>query len=82
MNADGTGTSWDYEDGWAYRKDGSSAGTFDLSEWTFSGANALDGTTSNATASSPIPIVTYTIPEPSSLALLILGLLPFTYRRR
>ena len=82
VNTSGSGTSWDYEDGWAYRNNGSTAGAFDLSEWTVSGANALDTATANATATTPIPIGTYTVPEPNSLALLGLGLLPLTLRRR
>lgn len=33
---------------------------FELSEWDFSGPNALDGETDNATADTPFPIGTYT----------------------
>jgi hypothetical protein len=54
------GTSWNSLDGWAYRNGGEGpTEPFDLSEWTFSGSNALDGETSNATAASPMPIGTY-----------------------
>ena len=57
---DGTGELWEYLDGWAYRVDGSMPSTvFDLSQWTFSGPNADDGETSNATAATPFPIGTY-----------------------
>ena len=62
INTDGSGQQWDYLDGWAYRNSGSTAngGTWDISQWTFSGANALDGESSNATASSPFPISSFT----------------------
>ncbi len=57
---DGTGEPWEYLDGWAYRVDGSMpSATFDPSQWTFSGPNADDGETSNATAATPFPIGTY-----------------------
>ncbi len=66
---------WDYTDGWAYRTSGSGQdGTFVLGNWTFSGANALDGETTNATAGTPVPIGTYTedpVPPPDPVALSI-----------
>ena len=61
INTDGTGEPWEYTDGWAYRKDGTGpdGSSFVLSNWTFSGTNALDGETSNDTAATPFPIGTY-----------------------
>lgn len=60
INMDGTGTAWDYLDGWAYRNDMGTAGTtFTIADWTYSGINATDGETSNATAVSMFPIGTY-----------------------
>lgn len=61
INVDGTGTAWDYLDGWAYRINGSQPnnGLFDISEWTFSGINALDNETTNATALTPFPDATF-----------------------
>ncbi|MFK7948055.1 MAG: lamin tail domain-containing protein [Saprospiraceae bacterium] len=60
VNADGTGTSWEYLDGWAYRNDmGTASATFTLADWTYSGIDANDGETSNATAAIPFPIGTY-----------------------
>lgn len=61
INVDGTGTAWDYLDGWAYRINGSQPndGVFDISEWTFSGINALDNETTNATAATPFPDATF-----------------------
>jgi endonuclease I/flagellar hook assembly protein FlgD len=60
INVDGNGEVWEYLDGWAYSKDSRSKNaTFDSGDWTFSGANALDGETSNATASTKIPVGTF-----------------------
>lgn len=61
INVDGSGEPWEYQDGWAYRVDatGPDGSTFVLGNWTFSGPNAMDGETSNATAATPFPIGTY-----------------------
>ncbi len=60
VGEDGTGTAWEYLDGWAYRNDGATATpVFDPAEWTFSGINALDGETSNAGAATPFPVASY-----------------------
>ena len=61
INVDGTGEAWDYLDGWVYRVSGTEAdGTiFNLANWTFSGINALDGETTNATAATPFPVGTF-----------------------
>ncbi|MEM7335675.1 MAG: ExeM/NucH family extracellular endonuclease [Chloroflexota bacterium] len=62
INTDGTGEPWEHLDGWAYRVDGTGpdGSTFVLANWTFSGPNALDGESDNATAATPVPIGTYT----------------------
>lgn len=62
IHIDGTGTEWEYMDGWAYRvQPNSNTNTtlFTLSDWVFSGPNALDGAMSNTTAAAPIPIATF-----------------------
>jgi hypothetical protein len=61
INVDGSGEPWEYMDGWAYRKDntGPDGITFVIENWTFSSINALDGETSNSTASTPYPIKTF-----------------------
>jgi len=66
IDVDGTGTAWDYLDGWAMRNSGSlhNNGVFDVSEWTFSGVDALDGTTSNATAPVPYPLNAFSTSAP------------------
>ena len=56
IDTDGTGTDWEYMDGWASRNTPAVSTNFDSSEWSFSGRNALDNESSNALASSPIPI--------------------------
>ncbi|PZX15822.1 putative extracellular nuclease [Palleronia aestuarii] len=51
---------WSYADGWAVRNDGTGPSTvFDPADWTFSGDDALDGATTNATAAAPMPIGGY-----------------------
>ncbi len=54
--------TWNYADGWAYRVNdtGQDGTTFVPGNWTFSGPDALDGETTNATAATPFPIGTYT----------------------
>jgi len=61
INTDGTGQPWEHLDGWAYRNDatGPDGTTFVLANWSFSGPNALDGETTNATAATPFPIGSY-----------------------
>jgi len=63
INVDGSGQPWEHLDGWAYRADntGPDGPFFALANWTFSGINALDGETSNATAATPFPIGTYSL---------------------
>jgi predicted extracellular nuclease len=62
IDVDGSGQPWEYQDGWAYRVNdtGADGSTFELGNWTYSGPNALDGETTNATAATPFPIGTYT----------------------
>ncbi len=71
INVDGTGEPWEYMDGWAYRIDGSGpdGATFTLANWSFSGANAVDGCTTNAGCSSVFPAGTYSTTANPSLAL-------------
>ena len=60
-DVDGTGQPWEYQDGWAARVPGSAPSpVFDISQWTFSGPDALDGAASNAQADAPFPIASYT----------------------
>jgi hypothetical protein len=62
INTDGNDEAWEYLDGWAYRNSGSygNNGTWSVTDWSFSGANALDGETSNSTAATPFPIGSFT----------------------
>ncbi|MQP25223.1 T9SS type A sorting domain-containing protein [Flavobacterium sp. LMO8] len=61
VNADGTGTPWDYLDGWAYRvsNTGPDGTSFVIGNWTFSGINQLEGATTNAACTVPYPLGTY-----------------------
>jgi plastocyanin/DNA/RNA endonuclease YhcR with UshA esterase domain len=60
LGVDGSGTPWEYLDGWAYRVDSMGPNpVFTLSEWTLSGINALDGSTSNSNANPAFPFETY-----------------------
>jgi predicted extracellular nuclease len=62
INTDGSGTTWEYLDGWAYRMSGQTAngGSFEASNWTYSGVDALDGSTTNTDAATPFPAGTFT----------------------
>lgn len=48
--------------------------SFDVTEWIFSRIGALDGTYTNAEASSPFPLGTFTGPPICNSNLLITGL--------
>ena len=90
---DGTGQPWEYLDGWAYRNSatgGYDTATFMVSEWYFSGPNALDGATTNASADYPFPAGSFSpaapdqpvpIPEPSTMLLLASGLAALAGKR-
>jgi len=62
VNVDGTGQTWDHLDGWAARITGSltNGGVFVDTDWTYSGINALDNETTNATAATPVPVGVFT----------------------
>lgn len=65
INTDGSGQPWEYMDGWASRNTNSNLnfGTFNIANWSFSGPNALDGQVNNTTATSPIPVASFTTPS-------------------
>jgi len=78
-NTDGTGTAWEFTDSYAYRNTGTSAtGTYILSDWTYGGVNALDA------GNNPLSVLlgTYTVPEPSAIALIGLGFLASLLHRK
>ncbi|KAA3616100.1 MAG: T9SS C-terminal target domain-containing protein [Calditrichaeota bacterium] len=62
INTDGSGSAWEYLDGWSYRKNssGPDGNTFVISNWTFSGPNSLDGESTNSSAANPFPLGSYT----------------------
>ncbi|VGO13252.1 hypothetical protein PDESU_01808 [Pontiella desulfatans] len=68
---DGSGQSWEYTDGFAYRDDGTGPdGTFAESNWDISlgGVDGLDAAGHGAT----VPFGTYAIPEPMTLSFIAL----------
>jgi hypothetical protein len=65
VGVDGTGTTWEYTDGWAYRNDNTGPdSTFSLANWTFSGVSALAGATTNAGALNPVPVDSFDYTSP------------------
>ncbi len=61
VDVDGTGTAWEYADGWAYRTSTTQSATFDANDWNFSGIDALDGAATNTTATTPFPLGTFSM---------------------
>jgi hypothetical protein len=61
VDTDGSGQTWEYMDGWAYRNTTVPSTTFDSNDWSYSSPNALDGETSNASATTPFPVGTFTV---------------------
>lgn len=82
INLDGTGQPWEHLDGWAYRVDqtGPDGSLFVLENWYFSGPNALDGETTNATAAVPFPLGTYICPSTSAMDATTWGVMKALYR--
>lgn len=76
-------SEWTYEDSWAYRKSATLAdGTFNVNKWTFGGEFDLTNQTLAYTA-AVVPFGTYSIvPEPSTMALFLAGLLSLRLMRR
>ena len=64
VELDGTGLPWEYMDGWAVRNPGTGpdGADFVLGHWRFSGINAFDNASDNATASKPLPLKSYDQP--------------------
>jgi len=65
INVDGTGQTWDFLDGWAYRTNLTTpnGGLFNTANWNYSGTNTFDGESTNATSSTPFPNGSYTTPS-------------------
>lgn len=99
IDVDGTGQAWESLDGWAYRNNGVAAngGSFDASNWAFSGPNAWDGDDNilggtdngtNDTATPPFPIGSYSpdggqiIPTPTTALLGFAGVGSLILARR
>ncbi len=61
IDMDGSGTSWEYTDGFVYRRDGSGpdGSAFVESNWIYSGIDALQNVPNNAAATTPFPVCSY-----------------------
>ena len=55
INVDGTGSSWEYTDSWAY-KDSSGSVTFSGSNWIFGGVDCTDGSVTSYSSLCPYPL--------------------------
>lgn len=61
INTDGSGESWDFLDGWAYRASNKMPSTtFTSTDWTYSGINIFDGIATNAAATPAFPVGSFT----------------------
>lgn len=71
ISVDGTGQAWEYADGWAYRNENTAADgeEFTIANWTFSGPNALDNETTNASAVNPFPVASYILSGPAQIVI-------------
>ncbi|MBK7220152.1 MAG: T9SS type A sorting domain-containing protein [Saprospiraceae bacterium] len=62
INQSGTGLAWEYMDGWVYRKNNANitGNYFNVNDWIYGGVNVLDNSTTNANATNPFPVGTFT----------------------
>ncbi|MGJ8655596.1 MAG: PEP-CTERM sorting domain-containing protein [Akkermansiaceae bacterium] len=84
INADGTGETWEYQDGYAVRTGGSAGAFVEANYAYFNGAlDTLDEAAQAAALGAAFnDFSSSTVPEPSSTALLGLGGLAILLRRR
>lgn len=96
FGVDGSGTVWDYEDGYAFRKAGvlqSNNGVYDPDNWTYGGVNSLEAAFESDTSYDPLEIEllrnlttpgVHPVPEPSIFAGLavLAGLFLHRWHRR
>jgi hypothetical protein len=61
IDVDGTGTTWDYAGGWAYRVNGTGPDgvTYVPTHWTLSELGVMDGPVANEFSDEPFPTGTY-----------------------
>lgn len=89
IDTDGTGTGWEYTDGYAYRLPDYVSGqgsSFDINQWFHSGVNGLetgdDVTETQLILAETTPGTHNFVPAPASVALLGLGGIAAIRRRR
>jgi hypothetical protein len=86
--APAVGASWNYQDSYAYRVDGTGpdGATFVIANWTFGGSDVLDSQGASGTNGGVVPFGTYeaaVIPEPTTAGLAFLAAMGLvTLRRR
>jgi hypothetical protein len=74
VDVNGSGEAWDYEDGWAYRKNFEGpVATFDANDWNFSGTNQLENGTTNATCDVPFTIGQYKSGDENDIVTFVLA---------
>ncbi|QPG05258.1 endonuclease [Salinimonas marina] len=61
INTDGNGEAWEYTNSFAYRTGGAASATFDVAQWNVPGVDTLNNQTTNATATIPIPVGTFSL---------------------
>jgi len=69
INVDGNGEPWEYLDGWAYRRSGTGPDgeTFVVSNWSYSGVDALQDIATNSAAANPFPSCQYSTVAPTDI---------------
>ncbi len=80
VDVSGSGQTWDYLDGWAYRMNGTGPDglAFNQANWMYSGPNAMDGEIDNATATTPFPLGTFVPAAPPAVVQSCAGPFLFT----
>ncbi len=66
INTDGNGEAWEYTNSFAYRTAGTASPTFDVAQWDVPGVDTLKNQTTNATATTPVPVGSFSL-SPATL---------------
>ncbi len=76
INEDGSGTPWEYTDGWAKRKNGTGPDDtiFVVDNWVYSGIDVFDGFLTNMEAGTPYPLEPYSPSVGLNNSLILVGI--------
>ncbi len=66
INTDGNGEAWEYTNSFANRIAGSASATFEVGQWNVPGVDTLKNQTTNAGATTPVPVGTFSL-SPATL---------------